>query len=85
MAYVICEPCVGVKDGRCADVCPMTCIYPRSSPDLPDMLFIHPVECIDCGFCIAECPVDAIFHEDDVADEWSRFVVLNREATALAA
>ena len=85
MAYVICEPCVGVKDGRCADVCPMSCIYPRPSPDFPDMLYIHPVECIDCGLCVAECPVDAIFHEDDVPGEWTRFVVLNREATALAA
>ena len=84
MAYVICEPCVGVKDGRCADVCPVNCIYPPPSPDFPDMLYIHPEECIHCSLCVAECPVGAIFADEEVPEEWRRFTELNREASALA-
>jgi len=46
------------------------------------MLFIHPVECIDCGLCVAECPVEAIFADEDVPDEWSSYIALNAEAFA---
>lgn len=49
------------------------------------MLYIDPDECIDCGLCVAECPVEAIFADDDVPEEWSKFIVLNREVSALAA
>ncbi len=44
--HVICEPCVGVKDRSCVDVCPADCIYEGPKEGFPDMLFIHPVECI---------------------------------------
>jgi len=47
MAYVICEPCVGVKDRACVEVCPIPCIYEGDKVGFPDMLFIHPDECID--------------------------------------
>jgi ferredoxin len=50
MAYVICEPCVGVKDRGCVDVCPVNCIHegpPRRADGFPDMLFINPSECLD--------------------------------------
>ena len=57
MAYVITEPCVTVKDASCVDVCPVDCIY---TTDADNMYFIHPDECIDCGVCEPECPVDAI-------------------------
>jgi len=43
------------------------------------MLFIHPDECIDCQACIPECPVGAIYHEDDVPEKWQEYVSLNRE------
>ncbi|MBI2299836.1 MAG: 4Fe-4S binding protein, partial [Armatimonadetes bacterium] len=60
MAYVICEPCVDVMDRACVKVCPVDCIY--EAPDLR-MLVISPDECIDCGACEPECPVEAIFPE----------------------
>ena len=61
MTYVITEACIGVKDRACVDVCPVDCIYEGE-----DQLYIHPDECIDCGACEPECPVTAIFPEEDV-------------------
>jgi ferredoxin len=49
------------------------------------MLYIDPEDCIDCGLCVAECPVEAIFPEVDVPEEWTRYIALNREAALLAA
>ena len=78
MAYVICEPCITVKDKACVEICPVDCIYEGPKDGFPDMLFIHPDECIDCGVCQPECPVSAIFPEDDVPDEWNHFTELNK-------
>ena len=61
MPYVITEACKDTKDKSCVDVCPVDCIY-----EGPEMLYIHPDECIDCGACEPECPVTAIFPEEDV-------------------
>lgn len=72
MAYIITEPCIGVKDKSCMDVCPVDCIYEGE-----DMLYIHPEECIDCGACEPECPVDAIFPEDEVPEKWREFIAKN--------
>ena len=72
MAYVITEACIGLKDKACVDVCPVDCIY-----EGPDQLFIHPDECIDCGACEPECPVEAIFPEDALPDKWNAFVEIN--------
>jgi ferredoxin len=47
------------------------------------MLFIAPDECVDCDACVAECPVDAIFYEDNVPEVWKEFVALNREMSAI--
>ena len=47
------------------------------------MLYIDPASCIDCGNCVPECPVEAIFHEDDVPDEWREFIGLNAEMSAV--
>jgi len=63
MTYVIVEPCIGVKDASCVDVCPVDCIH---ATDDDAMYFIDPDECIDCGACLDECPVAAIYHEADV-------------------
>jgi ferredoxin len=61
-------------------VCPVECFY-EVDPGGPrdQMLYIHPEECIDCEACVPECPVEAIFHEDNVPEEWVPFVELNVE------
>jgi ferredoxin len=74
--YVITEPCVGVKDKSCVAVCPVDCIH-GGDDDL--QLFIDPAECIDCGLCEPECPVDAIFMEDEVPEKWKSFIQLNAD------
>ena len=76
MAYVIAEPCIGVKDKSCVAVCPVDCIH---GADEDDMLFIDPAECIDCGLCEPECPVDAIFMEDEVPEQWNNFIQINAD------
>ena len=75
MAYGITEPCIGVKDASCLDVCPVDCIY---STDADTMYFIHPDECIDCGACESVCPVSAIFPEDAVPDKWKSYTEMNK-------
>jgi ferredoxin len=74
MPYVIAEPCIGVKDKSCVAVCPVDCIH-----EADDMLYIDPTECIDCGLCEPECPVDAIFMEDEVPEQWKKFIEINAE------
>jgi NAD-dependent dihydropyrimidine dehydrogenase PreA subunit len=75
MAYVICEPCVDVKDTACVKVCPVDCIYEFEGER---QLYIHPQECIDCGACMPECPVQAIFTEATVPDQWRSYIEKNR-------
>jgi len=75
MAYVIAEPCVDVLDQACVDVCPVDCIHFEEGKDR--MLYIEPDECIDCGACEPECPVEAIFTEEDVPDEWKPYTEIN--------
>ena len=65
MTYVITQPCIDVKDKSCVDVCPVSCIYIESD-DLDRKLYINPDECIDCGACEPECPVNAIFEASAV-------------------
>ena len=72
MTYIIAEPCVGLKDGACIDVCPVDCIYEGD-----DMMYINPEECIDCAACEPVCTVTAIFPEETLPEEWNRFVPLN--------
>jgi ferredoxin len=74
LPYVVTEPCIGVKDKSCITVCPVDCIY-----EGPDMVYIHPDECIDCGLCEPECPVTAIFVDSDVPAKWADYVRLNQE------
>ncbi|CCF82987.1 indolepyruvate ferredoxin oxidoreductase subunit alpha [Nitrolancea hollandica] len=76
MTYVIAQPCIGVKDASCVDVCPVDCI---SSDEDSDQYFINPSECIDCGVCAEVCPVEAIFFEDDLPEQWASFLQTNRE------
>jgi ferredoxin len=77
MTHIITEPCIGVKDTACVDVCPVDCIYGKS--DDWEMLYIHPEECIDCGLCVDACPVQAIYPGEEVPDKWKAFVAKNYE------
>ena len=78
MTYVIVEPCIGEKNASCVDVCPVSCIY-----EAEDMYYINPDECIECGACEPECPVNAIFHESAVPEEWQSYTQRNRELSGL--
>ena len=66
MTYIVTEPCVGVKDTACIAVCPVDCIIHIEEDPL---VYINPDECIDCGACVPECPVNAIFAEDEVPED----------------
>jgi len=92
MAYVITEPCIGTKDRSCVEVCPVDCFYNNKDPELNakagkepanegdvGMLVIHPDECIHCGACEPECPVDAIYEDNDVPEKWADYVKLNAD------
>ena len=74
MTYVVTEKCVKCKYTDCVEVCPVDCFH-----EGPNMLVIDPEECIDCSLCVPECPVEAIFAEDDVPPEQEAFVEMNRE------
>ena len=83
MAYVIAEPCLGCKDRSCVAVCPSDCIHEgvvQVDGVTYDQFFIDPGHCIDCGLCEPECPVDAIFLDDEVPPPWQHFVSLNTAA-----
>ena len=75
MTYVIAEPCVNVLDQSCVAVCPVDCIHFEEGVDR--MLYIDPDECIDCGACEPECPVNAIFPEESVPPAWARYSEAN--------
>jgi len=80
MAYVIAEPCIGTKDTACVDACPVDCIHPKKDEPAhadAEMLYIDPVECIDCGACVPVCPVSAIFALDDLPEKWAGFTPKN--------
>ena len=93
MTYIIAEPCVGTCDTACVEVCPVDCIHgPHDKtgagaeakadgfvPEENDSLYIDPEECIDCGACEPECPVEAIFEESEVPDEWNKYIKVNYE------
>lgn len=80
MTYVINDDCVTVKNAGCVGVCPVDCIHP--TPDEPEFetveqLYIHPQECIDCGACVEECPVDAILRDDEMPGELDDVIARN--------
>ena len=77
MTYVVTESCIKCKYTDCVDVCPVDCFR-----EGPNMLVIDPEECIDCTLCVPECPVEAIFAEDDVPDGQAEWTALNKELAA---
>lgn len=74
MTYVITEPCIGVKDASCVEVCPVDCIH---TDDEAQQYFIDPEECIDCAACVELCPVDAIYADDQVPPAWTGYIESN--------
>lgn len=74
MAHVIAEPCIGVKDRACVEVCPVDCIHGN---DEDPQLYIDPEVCIDCGACVAVCPVEAIYPDADLPDKWQSYTQIN--------
>ena len=74
MTYVVTENCIKCKYTDCVDVCPVDCFR-----EGPNFLVIDPDECIDCTLCVAECPAEAIFAEDDLPLDQRQFIALNAE------
>jgi NAD-dependent dihydropyrimidine dehydrogenase PreA subunit len=73
VTHVIGEACIGTTDQSCVSVCPVDCIHDTGE----QMFVIDPMECIDCGACIDECPVEAIRADGDLPPEWEPFVPIN--------
>ena len=74
MTFVVTESCIRCKYTDCVDVCPVDCFH-----EGPNFLVIDPEECIDCQLCVPECPVEAIFDENDLPPDQENFLQLNAE------
>ncbi|MFP6560773.1 ferredoxin FdxA [Paraburkholderia sp. B3] len=74
MTHVVTESCIKCRYTDCVDVCPVDCFR-----EGPNFLAIDPDECIDCAVCVAECPVNAIYPEEDVPADQKQFTSLNAE------
>lgn len=72
MPYVVAQPCINCKHTDCVEVCPVDCFY-----EGPNFLAINPDECIDCNACVPACPVDAIFADDELPEEWAHYAEWN--------
>ena len=74
MTFLVGENCIKCKLGDCVEVCPVDCFH-----EGPNMLVINPDECIDCALCEPECPVDAIFADDEIPEGQENFLEINQE------
>ena len=74
MTYVVTENCIRCKYTDCVEVCPVDCFH-----EGPNFLVIDPDECIDCTLCVPECPVNAIFAEDDLPEDQKQYTGINAE------
>lgn len=72
MTHVVTESCIACRYTDCVDVCPVDCFRVG-----PNFLAIDPDECIDCAVCVAECPVNAIYAEEDVPADQQNFIKIN--------
>ncbi|MBV8628088.1 MAG: ferredoxin family protein [Paraburkholderia sp.] len=78
MTHVVTEACIRCRYTDCVEVCPVDCFHAG-----PNMLVIDPDECIDCAVCVAECPVNAIYAEEDVPAVQQAFIALNAELASV--
>ena len=78
MTYVVTDDCILCKHTDCVDVCPVDCFV-----EGPNFLAINPDECIDCAVCVPECPVNAIFTEEDVPENQREFIEINQRLAKL--
>lgn len=78
MSYVITGKCLGERYATCVAVCPVDCIHPGEYQG-QEFMIIDPEECIDCGACVPECPVNAIFEESDVPEQWKDYIAKNAD------
>lgn len=78
MTFVVTESCIKCKYTDCVDVCPVDCFH-----EGPNFLVIDPDECIDCTLCEPECPVEAIYSEDELPEGQESFIALNAELSPL--
>ena len=74
MTHVVTEACINCKYTDCVDVCPVDCFL-----EGPNFLTIDPDECIDCAVCIPECPVNAIFAEEDLPKDQLHMTEINAQ------
>ncbi len=74
MTHVVTEACIQCRYTDCVDVCPVDCFHAG-----PNFLVIDPDECIDCAVCVPECPVEAIYAEEDLPEDQQHFIALNAE------
>ena len=76
MTHVVTESCIKCRYTDCVDVCPVDCFHIG-----PNFLVIDPDECIDCAVCVPECPVEAIYAEEDLPQDQLDFIRINAELT----
>jgi len=74
MTFVVTEKCIKCKYTDCVEVCPVDCFH-----EGPNFLVIDPEVCIDCSLCVTECPVEAIYDENDLPEDQKHFLDLNAE------
>jgi len=74
MTFVVTESCIRCKYTDCVEVCPVDCFY-----EGPNFLVINPDECIDCALCEPECPVNAIYSEDELPEGQQQFLQINAD------
>src|SRR4030095_8946825 len=72
MAHAVTSKCVGCKFTDCVEVCPVACFF-----ELDPQFVIHPHQCIDCTACVAECPVEAIYADNSVPEEFQTSIEFN--------
>ena len=72
MAFIVAEPCIKCKFVDCVAICPVMCFHEGAN-----CLVIDPEECIDCGACVDQCPVNAIFSDDELPERWREYRMLN--------